>query len=297
MNLKEGFTVSTEDIMENDSFYLRPAFTKRVIRDLIDRGFSINIFGQPGTGRTRLLEDIQHSDLKNVRSIYVNMKNCKESYNGFINIIWEQFGKKGQQPSAFGDIIKAIDETEEKIMLLIDNFDSILNNPQIDNSLNSIKNKTKISLLCVTEKPHDHSVIHFNGKPHGTSWLDLNKVELPKLTYREIDLELSRHVSMSLTSDEKVFIANVIYKYSEPYNLMTFFIEKISNNADYELNINLRVKKWKKNYRERKNVLSTSNLHKFMKYMKNLTIVTGLDKLADPFISLFKIIKTLISKF
>jgi len=48
--------------MPNANYCLRPVFTERIIQ-LLQRGRSINLIGAEGTGRKRLLEDIQKSNL------------------------------------------------------------------------------------------------------------------------------------------------------------------------------------------------------------------------------------------
>jgi hypothetical protein len=66
--------------------------------------------------------------------------------------------------------------------LLLHHFDALLNNPDIHlgfgprffDQLNSLRNQ-RITLLCVTERPHDQSVVFSEGKPHGGSWLDLQQ--------------------------------------------------------------------------------------------------------------------------
>jgi ABC-type lipoprotein export system ATPase subunit len=45
-----------------DTHFLRPALTKHIIQRL-QRGESLNLFGKPGIGKTRMLEDIRDAKI------------------------------------------------------------------------------------------------------------------------------------------------------------------------------------------------------------------------------------------
>ena len=61
-----------------------------------------------------------------------NMRTCKESYTGFIQALWQQFGGAGKKPLNLGQLMTQSEESGKKIWILLHHFDSLLNNPQID---------------------------------------------------------------------------------------------------------------------------------------------------------------------
>ncbi|MDM8544207.1 hypothetical protein QUF90_24280 [Desulfococcaceae bacterium HSG9] len=72
-----------------DSHFLRPAITALVIKRL-QRGESINLYGEPGIGKTRLLEDIRQSGLADTHIISVSFRGYQYSYDGFCKAVWTE---------------------------------------------------------------------------------------------------------------------------------------------------------------------------------------------------------------
>ena len=66
----------------NESHFLRPDFSSLVINRL-HRGQSLNLFGSPGIGKSRLLEDIEKAAIPDTRMIHVSFKGYQYSYQGF----------------------------------------------------------------------------------------------------------------------------------------------------------------------------------------------------------------------
>ncbi|HHB91668.1 MAG TPA: hypothetical protein ENK59_00455 [Thioploca sp.] len=212
---------------------LRPVFTNNIIQTL-QRGVSINLIAQNGQGRRRLLEDIKCTGLKNTHVIILNITNYKESYHEFIAAMWESFKIKKTVPKSLEELIeKVINLTEYKTILILHHFDELLNNSNIDcdtsffDQLNSIKDCKKISLLCVTNQAHDQSVICIKNEVNRYSWLDLDKIRLPKLTYDEIMVEL-KYRNLPLSTEEISLISKVTYSHTKPYSLLNYLVEKIA---------------------------------------------------------------------
>ncbi len=227
--------------MPNYEHCLRPVFTERIIQ-LLQNGRSINLIGPEGTGRKRLLEDSRKCDLPNAKIILVSLKNYRESYDGLIREIWSQLGKEGEKPSNLSELIERCEGRNEQILLFLHNFDALLGNPHVDpkydttfyDTLNYCRNKPNIALVCVTEKPHDQSVVFVNGKPHGSSWLDLEHKPVPALTHEEIVLEVKRQL-LPLMREDQLLLIEAIRAHEKPYKLLEYLREKILNREDANL--------------------------------------------------------------
>lgn len=181
---------------------LRPEYTDYVYK-LLDKN-SLNIYAPHGRGQLRLLADLQ--DLAHAQGDQVlvcNMKSYAENYQGFIEQLAIQIEHidpniNAQELHSLADVFN--DRINpSKTLLFLNNFDAILNTPQIDqrydldffNHLNALKNQGH-RLICVTEAPHNNALVYINGEEHGNSWLDLKKLELQPLSYDEITEELLR---------------------------------------------------------------------------------------------------------
>ena len=120
---------------EHSSRYLRPQFTTNLIKTL-QQGTSINLIAPPGQGRRRLLEELKNTRLDNTQILLVNMKSYKDNYAEFLRECWQQLGKKGESPSDLAHLIKLLEETKKKYILLFYHFDDLLNNARLDPKFN-----------------------------------------------------------------------------------------------------------------------------------------------------------------
>src|SRR4030042_6539865 len=159
--------------MLNYDHCLRPVFTERIVQ-LLQRGRSINLIGAKGTGRERLLEDIRRCNLPNTKMVLINLKGYRENYDGFIQAIWLELNGEGEPPNTLIELIERYEECNEQLFIFLYNFDALLNDLQVDqkydasfyDTLNYIRNRPNAALVCVTQEPHDQSVVFVNGKPH-----------------------------------------------------------------------------------------------------------------------------------
>ncbi|MDM8564938.1 hypothetical protein QUF74_04730 [Candidatus Halobeggiatoa sp. HSG11] len=212
---------------------LRPLFTTNIIKTL-QRGISVNLIAQDGQGRRRLLEDIKYAGLKNTRVVILNMTNYRETYEKFIEILWNNCAIHGVIPKTLGELLKEVENTiDYNIVLILHHFDELLNNLNTDfnadffDQLNDIKNYKKISLLCVTTESHDQSVVCAKNQVNRYSWLDLDKKRLPKLTYDEIMVEL-KYRDLPLSAEEISQVSRMTSSHVKPYSLLNFFVNKIN---------------------------------------------------------------------
>jgi type IV secretory pathway ATPase VirB11/archaellum biosynthesis ATPase len=92
--LKEMKSVGEVDL----NHCLRKEFTRYIIEQLIDKRQSINLVGEKGTGKTRLLEDIRDCKLAGVKVILVDLKAHVNTYSGLLREIHRQLGLKEKVP-------------------------------------------------------------------------------------------------------------------------------------------------------------------------------------------------------
>ncbi|MDM8560640.1 hypothetical protein [Candidatus Parabeggiatoa sp. HSG14] len=259
---------------------LRPSFTNTFIR-ILQKENSINLVAQDGQGIKRFLEDIKNSKLRNTKVLFVDMKDYTENYEGLIEALWKQFGKRGKSPKEFWELITKFETTGKKIIILMYNFDDLLNNSQTDQKfdvaffkhLDNLKDKINISLSCVTNQPHDHSPLLIKGKMHGNSWLDLEKIRLPKLTHDEIRFEL-RGRNLLLSSYELSQVTWALHAHTHPYRLLKFFAEKMARHEDKNLDISLRIEKWVDQFSHENFFDATKKINRFKQFLLMLKGVT-----------------------
>jgi hypothetical protein len=185
---------------------LRPVFTQYLIKALDKQ--SLNVYASHGQGQLRLLEDlktklVEQGDI----ALLIEMKSYAESYLGFIQALAVQTAQQipaitSDQLTDFAAIVTAWDKhaQQQRIVMMLHDFDAILDNPQIDeaydisffDSLNALRNQGR-RLICMTKKPHNQSQVYVDKKVHSNSWLDLERIELPLLTYDEIKHALFPH--------------------------------------------------------------------------------------------------------
>jgi len=281
---------------------LRPLFTENIVK-ILQKSTSVNLIGDSGQGRGRLLGDIQKLSLDNTLILQVNMRTCKENYVGFIRELWRQLKNGREQPTDLGQLMTQFEESGKKILILLHNFDSLLNNPQIDkrfdvaffDHLNAMRNHAQLSLLCVTCKPHDQSVVFIDEKAHSNSWLDLEKRRIPPLTHEQIDLELKRR-NLGLSDENFSQSVDCIHKNSRPYDFLEFLCHRIEFQEDIELDFSRRLKKWKKRFRDEHLTISMGMLSKIAQFFNALGTVTGISKLKTPFVLVLDFLSKFVNK-
>jgi hypothetical protein len=248
---------------------LRPSFTNNLI-NLLRKETSINLIAPVGYGRKRLLENIKNSRLlTNTKIVFVDMKDYTTNYDGLMQTFCQQLKPRGKKPIEFEELITQLEKQAKKIILLLYNFDELLNNSQRDKKFNvnffnqlakitRQPQKFQILLVCVTSQPYDKSVIFVENHRHRLE-LKLNKKRLPKLTRDEITVEFrSRHIS--LTECELLKIIHTIQNYAECYSLLQFFANKLKKREDKKLDISLRIEKWCEQFTLEKDTITTKKV-------------------------------------
>jgi len=211
---------------------LRPAFTEKVLRTLLQRRQSINLIAERGCGGNRLLEDLRHCQIPDTQLIEVNMKNYVASYAGFLQDIAMQMDiPVGSHERIASYLTEAAAHTGKQLLLGLRNFDTLLNDPaDLDarydvaflNELNALRNKPDIRLLYETQRPHNQC--QFRGR---TSWLSLELISLPELSDNQIEKELQRHTD--LPASLLIYLVEQIETEARPYAVLQRLLPQLSN--------------------------------------------------------------------
>ncbi len=261
-DLENRYTFDLEKNMTQsnitDAHFLRPALTKLIIQRL-QRGDSLNLFGEPGIGKTRLLEDIRNSGLKNTIITKVSFRGHQYSYEGFCRAICTEGRFQKISSTGLSEIIEEFQKIEDKQdFIMIDDFQYLPENPDIDpaynqqfiDNLNSIKNASGVSLLVVTLKPVNNLIIFINKQPV-TSVLNLDFIEVPPLQHEEIRKELDRRFEQDILDEqEKILLCSHLNEQSGNYELLKDYEVKILTKADAAMDFTRRLRKWNKEFKK-----------------------------------------------
>ena len=213
------------------SHCLRAEFTQSIIQSLIHKRLSINLIGEKGTGKTRLLEDISNCKLPDTVIVFVNLKSYVNNYKGLVREIHSQLGLNKEVPERLDQLFEGLEKQSIRYLVFLDNYDALLDNPGNDggydvnffDDLNFIKNKDNICLLCTTCQPHNSQPVFINKKSYRNSWLTLEKEMLPPLTRNQILEDLERQVGeeewlpIESNLDEKELVLEYILEHPLPY--------------------------------------------------------------------------------
>jgi hypothetical protein len=288
--------------------FLRPIYTDLLFKNLQKK--SLNVYAPRGQGQLRLLENLQQlaSDKGN-QVFLLNMKDHAQCYEGFI----QEFARQVMRFKAdfdrhdlrnLADIFKALDQLALKGLnvLLLHDFDAILNNPQIDfaydleffRHLNSLKNRGH-RLVCITEQPHTKMMVYINGTSHSNSRLDLDKKPLPPLTDAEIRQELlNRHFKADYPHFNDLIEA--IQRHPQSYEFLEFSDSELKLNKKLTVPFKKRLKKLHGDFEEREKNSPSKNFYNVKKSVSRWSILTGFNKLKIPFVVVIVFVEELIRR-
>jgi hypothetical protein len=287
---------------------LRLDFTQHLIKALDKQ--SLNVYAPHGQGQLRLLEDLKITLVKQGDiTLLIKMKSYAESYSGFIQALAVQTAQQiptitSDQLTDFSAIITAWDEhaKQQRIVMMLHDFDAILDNPQIDeaydisffDSLNALRNQGR-RLICMTKKPHNQSQVYVDKKVHSNSWLDLERIELPLLTYDEIKHALFPHNYQLSSADENRLI-DTVKKHPQSYQFLVFVQQKLELKDAEHLTLKVRLKRWNKKFVQREKSTAFKGLHRVRQWTTCLAVITGINQLKTPFTLLITILQKIVGK-
>jgi hypothetical protein len=270
------------DIMEY-THCLRPGFTRELIDTLIERRRSVNLFGPPGCGKRRQLEDLRDCRLPETLALLLDLRLYRRNYTGFLTALWRQVPPPGRKtPQTLGQLIGSVQANGQQVLLLFDNFDALLDKADLDpqfnarfhNHLNSIKNHPRIALVCVSAKPHDHSAVLVKGQSCGTSWLGLDKLPLPELSRQELRAEVMRQ-RPELDDSTAALIAKTVHAKEKNYALLVTILKHWENPGDAGLSVDQRLERWGRLVDAAQGSKRTSGLDRWLKALRQQWATPG----------------------
>lgn len=292
---------------------LRPEFTQHIIDKLISKRISVNLIGDPGTGKTRLLEDIHGCLPPDVKMVSVNLKSYTRSYSGLLREIHRQLDWDSLIPSRLDDLFSQQNgKTSQRIVFCLDNYDAILGNVEKDDAynvdffdeLNSLKNGGKVVLMCTTKLPHSTLLVYIAGESNRNSWLTLEPVSLPSLSPKQISIELSRLLKpetanrLTTAPAHKEKLEKSIYDHPMPYARLCFFSDKLNlQSADENRkSFKKRMKDWEDEFKRFHSNSFTKRIHNVRTKTDGAIIASGLNKRKGLFQTIIELGKAWKSK-
>lgn len=284
------------------SHCLRPEYTKSIIQSLIRDRQSINLIGERGAGKTRLLEDIQKCTLPGIHIVNVNLKEYVENFNGLLREIHRQLGLSGEVPAKLDRLFAGLDNPETFYLVFLDNYDALLGNIQKDDGydanfiddLNYIKKKENVRLLCATVEAHNKLLFFVKNESHRNSWLNLELEHLPALTVKQIQVEIERRLGISRKQMDKQYhcqyeiLEKRIHNQELPYARLQVLVKKLrrQNEEEQKIKFEKRLQKWLEEFEEDNKKSLLKQIHGVKTGTVSTVRASGLDKIKIPFQSI-----------
>ena len=267
----------------NPSLFLRPALTNVLVQRL-NRGDSLNIYGEPGIGKTRLLEDIRGEAPPRTLVVSVSIRGYQYSYGGFCRAIWAEARQEGEAPPTFDKVVDGLARKADRVFLFIDHFQAILSNPDIDpaydqgfiDTLNAVKNKSNMSLLLVSSHPINTLILFVNKAPK-TSVLHLDPIKVGSLSQEEIFAELDRKLP-DFDVDHRYWLASFLSDHERHYDLLNHMITQIAMDEAAQKDFRKKLQAWHKDFQQAHNPAPMKRMVKFNTWVKAWGRVVPMDK-------------------
>ncbi|MDQ6969952.1 MAG: hypothetical protein Q9M16_05540 [Mariprofundus sp.] len=189
------------DSIDNTS--LRPEFTSELSHQLL-AGASLNMISPHGQGRRRTLQDLQHQLPASLQIIHMNIRSYVSDYTGFFNHACAQSNIATAPPENLAELLDHIESGSKQQLFILHNFDELRPPDHIDadidtqydahffHAINSIKQRTHIALLCVSECEYHHYRLQADGSECLYASINAEAIILPALNSQQVLAELSR---------------------------------------------------------------------------------------------------------
>lgn len=299
-------------IQEMDfSHCLRTEFTAYLVKTLVSERKSVNVIGAKGTGKTRLLEDLEKCRLPDATIVRVDLKAYAANYPGLIREIHRQLALNGDVPQRLDRLFAGLETLPRVFLVCLDNYDALLDNTRnhekydkdFFDDLNFLKNKGNVTLLCTTEEPHNALPVFIGGESHGNSWLTMEKELMPELTRKQVLAEIEREADpfdwewIKVNHEEKELLLEAILGQPFPYPRLTFLVGKLCRQGeeDMALSFKKKLRLWLEEYAKLHEIGMDKRMHQIRARAEGVAAAAGVKKLKIPIISdLFSIIKKLL---
>lgn len=272
-----------------------------MVKLLIDDRKSVNVIGEKGSGKTRLLEDIMNCLPPDITMVQVNLKSYAGNYPGLMREIHRQLNLSGEVPQRLDKLFTGLEKPTRFYLVCFDNYDALLNNIHIDekydkdffDDLNFLKNKGNMSLLCPTCKPHNSLPVFIGGESCGNSWLTLEKELLPDLTRDQVLAELEKQFDehgrmwLQCNPSDKELLLDSIMEQSFPYSRLSFLVKKFTRQTEEEaeLPFKRRLNRWQEEFDKLNHTGLDKRLHGIKTRAEGVVAASGVKKFKIPIIS------------
>lgn len=214
---------------------LRPTSTRTVLNELLVRRQSVNLTGDMGHGKSRLLRDLKAmAAAQGLRVALLSLKEHRLQYANFLRAAAMQLGLPRTDYTDFADLVSDLSlRRDTPYLLLLDEIEVLneyrSNDPRYNAhfvaSLNLLKNLDHLHLLCASREWL--KAVVFDGE---TSLLTLHPIPLPPLSQQEIQAELHHRLPGHALLENPTHLAQAreaVQAAAQSYALLERFISQV----------------------------------------------------------------------
>lgn len=241
--------------------YLFADFTALVLKSAQEQG-AVNVYGEEGYGRERVLADIAQFPPDNARVVLVNMKTCRRNYTALLQALWDKGGLSESFPSEslpsdldLTTVFKALSESAQTVFVLFEHFDAVMNTTELDarysdtflEQLNSAKNKGKLKFIFATEQKYDRANFYLGEQKQFISPSHLDIPRTHRLTKAhfdnaQIEMELCRNeIYLEKTLKQ---LQSFLLQHSKPYLFLQFILADLKSLKTQKCSFKRCLEEW-----------------------------------------------------